>query len=585
MIYQLFSDLRSFKKISFQPGMNIIVANKDPQSTYQDTRNKTGKTSFVELINFLLGSTCDETCIFKKEELKQYNFYFEFDLKGVKTIIERNGEDANKIFITNENDNPSYPLINEKFQVIGLSLTEWRNKLGFYLFDIDPSIKKRKMDKFRPTFRSLFSYFSRRENEGGIVVHERQSKDQQIWDQQVAISFLLGLDWTISQDWQYVREREKTLKQLKKAASEGLFGEIIGSVASLRTSLAISEEKLGKMEYDLKSFKILPEYDDYERTAAQLTKELANIANENTLDRELIDELKTALISEIPPSYDNLKMVYQETGIIFPNNIYRRFEDLQKFHDGIIQNRESYLQSEINDAEVRIRERNKIKENKITRRAQIMSILNSHGAFDQFSRIQSDLIGLRNETEALRQKYQAAEQLESKKIELNIERNKLLIRLQQNFFEQTQLMNHIIVTFESISRRLYKDPGRLEITGSIDGPQFDIKIQGDKSKGIRNMQIFCFDMMLMILCKEKGIGPDFLIHDSHVFDGVDENQIATAFQIGAEMAQKHNFQYIVTINSCDMPSKFASNFNINNYILPVGITDAKDNGGLFGFTF
>ena len=33
------------------------------------------------------------------------------------------------------------------------------------------------------------------------------------------------------------------------------------------------------------------------------------------------------------------------------------------------------------------------------------------------------------------------------------------------------------------------------------------------SKGIKNMQIFCFDMMLMRLCAKRNIGPGFLIHD------------------------------------------------------------------------
>ena len=47
------------------------------------------------------------------------------------------------------------------------------------------------------------------------------------------------------------------------------------------------------------------------------------------------------------------------------------------------------------------------------------------------------------------------------------------------------------------------------------------------------MQIFCFDMMLMKLCAERGIGPGFLIHDSHLFDGVNERQVAKDIQIGA----------------------------------------------------
>ncbi len=42
------------------------------------------------------------------------------------------------------------------------------------------------------------------------------------------------------------------------------------------------------------------------------------------------------------------------------------------------------------------------------------------------------------------------------------------------------------------------------------------------------MQIFSFDMMLIVLCQKRGIGPGYLIHDSHLFDGMDTRQIAKA---------------------------------------------------------
>jgi hypothetical protein len=61
--------------------------------------------------------------------------------------------------------------------------------------------------KFVPTFRSLFPYFVRRKLVGGFLSPTKQNLHQQLWDQQVSISYLLGLDWTIPQQWQYLRER------------------------------------------------------------------------------------------------------------------------------------------------------------------------------------------------------------------------------------------------------------------------------------------------------------------------------------------------------------------------------------------
>ena len=134
---------------------------------------------------------------------------------------------------------------------------------------------------------------------------------------------------------------------------------------------------------------------------------------------------------------------------------------------------------------------------------------------------------------------------------------------------------------------MYEDAaaGKLTISDSKNGPQFQVLIQGQKSKGINNMQIFCFDMMLIKICIERGLSPGFLIHDSHIFDGVDERQIAKALEIGANLSKDLGFQYIVTMNSDDIPKELPKGFNLQNYILPVRLTDATENGGLFGKRF
>ncbi len=118
-----------------------------------------------------------------------------------------------------------------------------------------------------------------------------------------------------------------------------------------------------------------------------------------------------------------------------------------------------------------------------------------------------------------------------------------------------------------------------------NGPQFQFPMQGSRSKGIKNMQIFCFDMMLMRLCAKRGSGPGFLVHDSHLFDGVDGRQIMSALRVGAEAAKALDFQYIVTMNEDDALKESAEGFNIRDHVLPVALTDAKEDGGLFGFRF
>jgi uncharacterized protein YydD (DUF2326 family) len=91
--------------------------------------------------------------------------------------------------------------------------------------------------------------------------------------------------------------------------------------------------------------------------------------------------------------------------------------------------------------------------------------------------------------------------------------------------------------------------------------------------------------MLMLLSLKRGRSPGFLIHDSHLFDGVDKRQVGKALALGKELADKHGFQYIVTMNTDDVPKEVPAGFSVEAHALPVRLTDATEDGGLFGFRF
>ncbi|MCI5146922.1 MAG: DUF2326 domain-containing protein, partial [Candidatus Electrothrix sp. AR3] len=90
---------------------------------------------------------------------------------------------------------------------------------------------------------------------------------------------------------------------------------------------------------------------------------------------------------------------------------------------------------------------------------------------------------------------------------------------------------------------------------------------------------------LMRLCAKRGIGPGFLVHDSHLFDGVDGRQVASALKVGAETAEELGFQYIVTMDEDDAFKEIMEGFDVHQYVLPVVLSGAKDDGGLFGIRF
>ncbi len=587
MIHGLSSDLPSFKRISFRPGLNILLAEKSAGATDRQSRNGAGKTSLVELVHFLFGGNADKDSIFRSQALAGYSFEGRVDLGGAVIDVARSGAKPSRIRIDGDTTAwPIAPTLDVKTGELVFNNETWRAALGALLFRLSPDIDGDESGRFRPTFRSLFSYFARRQNSGGFLSPTQHSSMQQAWDQQVAVSYLLGLDAAVPQQFQEVRTREKAMSELRKAAKEGSLGRYFGTAADLRTRMTIAEARARRLREQLGAFNVVPEYAELEQEASQITREISLLNDENTADRELILQLEAAIDSELPPATTSLDRLYREAGVVLPGSVGKRFEEVEAFHEAVVKNRRSHLTSEVQAAQDRIRTRDKAREQKDARRRQLMGILQSGGALEHYAALQQEAARAEADAEGLRQRLSTAEQIESTKAELDIERARLLKTLQDDHHERETIIEEAILVFEDLSNALYEKAGSLTISATPNGPQVDVRIDAQRSKGITNMQIFCFDLMLADLAARRGIGPGFLIHDSHLFDGVDERQVAKALQLGADHAASVGYQYIVTMNSDALPKDgFRSGFDVNGYVLDTRLTDATETGGLFGLRF
>lgn len=589
MIHGVTSDLPSFKTLSFGPGLNILLADKSEGATDRQSRNGAGKTSFIELVHFLFGAKADKESIFRSDALAPWTFEGQVDMGGRVIEVARCGSKPSRIRV--QGDVSSWaiqPSVDPKSGDLFLSNEQWRAILGAVYFGLPAAaeIGGSEHVRFGPTFRSLFSYFVRRQSGGGFVAPTFQSNKQQPWDQQVAVSYLLGLEARIPQEFQEVRTQEKAMAELRKAAREGGLGRYFGTAADLRTRVTIAEARAHRLREQVANFNVVPEYADMEREASTITRDISVLNDENTADRELILQLRDALASEEPPAISNLSRLYREAGIVLPGTVDRRFDEVARFHQAVVQNRRSHLSNEVQAAEARIARREGERERLDRRRRQLMGILQSGGALEHYTRLQEEAGRAEADAESLRQRLTTAERIESTKAELDIERARLLQSLQADLHERQTVIAEAILVFEELSNSLYEKAGSLTISATPNGPTVDVRIDAQRSKGITNMQIFCFDLMLADLTTRRGLGPGLLIHDSHLFDGVDERQVAKALQLGADHAATVGYQYIVTMNSDALPREgYRPGFDVQQFVNPTKLTDATESGGLFGLRF
>lgn len=154
MIRRIFSDLASFKELTFRPGLNLLLADKSPGATDRQTRNAAGKTSLIELIHFLTGADCKPDSLFRKEELSSYTFGMDFDLAGTTISVQRNGEKPSKLIVSGDTSSwPISPHVDRSTGKLLIANTDWRTVLGKLMFRL-PGLEDDRTAKFTPTFRS-----------------------------------------------------------------------------------------------------------------------------------------------------------------------------------------------------------------------------------------------------------------------------------------------------------------------------------------------------------------------------------------------------------------------------------------------
>jgi len=257
MIKAIRSNHKSFREVKFEPGFNVVLAERVKGSTDKDSRNGLGKTTLIEIIHFCLGSNASLNTVLRSNELKDWTFIMDILLQNKEFTISRSTTNFSTIQI--QGDFSDWPIQPDKDHINNtytLKIKDWNLVLSYLVFKLPISITER---KYSPSFRSLISYFIRK----GIEAFNNPFKhhsEQKEWDIQINNAFLLGLNWEYASDLQILKDREKILRTLKIAASEGLLTGFIKSLGELESEKIRIEEESKNRESQLKTFKVHPQY-------------------------------------------------------------------------------------------------------------------------------------------------------------------------------------------------------------------------------------------------------------------------------------------------------------------------------------
>jgi uncharacterized protein YydD (DUF2326 family) len=584
MIYSIAADKASFHPIIFKPGFNVVLAQRTKESTKKDSRNGLGKSTLIEIIHFCLGGNKGETL--SKPELEGWTFTIELDIEGKRTKISRNTSRTVHSKIAVEGDFADWqikPSYDKKAGSQVLSKKDWNNLLGKFVFDL-PIFEED--IKYQPSFRSLFSFFVRKNGHSGAFLNPfQQYSKQHEWDIQVNNAFLLGLDWVYPSKLQVLKDRKKVLDQIRTEAHSGILSSLIGSIGELEARMVRLDAQAKQESEQLDSFKVHPQYARIETEVNEITRRLHQLSNEDIENKNLLSHYENSLTDEVDANPETIRNVYEEAGLHFPDQITQRIDDVLAFHKKVVINRQDFLRAEINRLKRDITFRDGIKTKLGTKRAELMNILKTHGALEEYTQLQNLHQQTVSELQNIKLKIENLKRFEQGKSALAIDTELLFQEAKIEISQRQKQKEKAILFFNENSKALYDAPGTLSVDIEKTGYKFGVNIERSGSHGIGNMKIFCYDLMLAQLWAEKQTTPILLVHDSIIFADVDERQIAHALELAAKEASRLGFQYICTLNSDSTPANdFSSNFSLENFVR-ASFTDSTEDGGLLGIRF
>lgn len=587
MILAIRSNNPCFKTVKLNRGYNVIVADRiiDTTNSKLKSRNGAGKTTLIEIIHFCLGARVGKGSIFKNDNLKGWSFVIDIEIANEKYSFERLVDTPSKIYVTNGRADK----IGEEYKYDKKRHNYYFSISNFnkYMLEKNYGLIQNVENSYYPSFRELISYAIRRGIDGFSNPFEFFGK-QKPYSRQMCNAYFLNLNMNYAADFQKIKDKKTGIDNYKSAAKSGVLGDLNLNIGELNTEVFSRQNEVTELKKQLDSFNVLPQYQEISIEANAYTKQIHELTNELITQERLINRYEASIETEqIDLSIDDIRRVYEEVGVLFGERVNKTLEEVMAFHNSILENRKSYLNEELLRLKRLVTNTKNSIETMDSKRAELMRILETHGALEEYILLQDRYAIAKSLLEDAKKRLESIQCIEDSKSHLKIENQELLIKSRQDYNERVALREKAISLFKSNTEFLYPHAGTLTIDLKETGYDFDVEIKNSRSQGVGYMKVFCYDMVLVELGMERQLYPDFLIHDSTIFDGVDERQVARALMLAKIKCEELGLQYISLINSDMIPygefdDEFSREFDDS---IVLKISDEQETGGLLGIRF
>ena len=581
--------ITQFHNIEFNEEVNVILAEiRDKSKTEKDTHGL-GKTLLISIIDFLLLKTISRKAMYflTKGGFEGQVFFAELKLNSGKYIIIRRGVDnPTKIsFKVNEYkrdefqtqlnwDEENLPLnkakqiLNEYLEFDVLPVWTYRKPVTYFLRTQNDFRDVFKLDKFKGRDKEWKPFMFDMLGFDGSVIREKYDLEDEKKELEKKID-LLQQEADIN-----IEERDKIAGLLDiKSDDKKKIGDKIDKFNFYETDKAINQELVENIDSRIQ----LLNTERYRRSFEIKKIESSLSANQDTIN------------------LNNLKNLYKDVQIYFPDKLVHDYEMLLDFRKTITEERNKVLHGNLEKIkkELGILD-NELKELEV-QKEELLSYLTEKDSYlkfkethKQLAKIEADIIRLEDKLEAIDRTSLFVRDIETKQSDIDGKIKEIHVLIsEKKHSEIRKIFNSIIKEILNTNALLslkQNNQGNVEFEANIQNPT-DLTITAeDYGNTYRKLLCMSFDLSILIHYANRSFYR-FAFHDG-VLEALDDRKKIKFLSLIRRICNKYNLQYILTLIDSDLPKDENGKivkFSDNEVCL--SLHDRDDSGKLFKKSF
>ena len=360
----------------------------------------------------------------------------------------------------------------------------------------------------------------------------------------------------------------------------------------LRGQIEIVQQEVAGIEQELDKFDFTPED---KRITRELVSQIdARIVQLNETRYSLSSDkakIQSALAVHLSIDMKSLKKLFEDAKIYFGDQVKKDFDALEKFNKQLADERDEYLQKDLEELETQLVEIDGELAALNERRASALASLTDNESLSKYKRHTKQLVGRQADLETLRRTEIVLAELAEKRKEIKAKKKELdtvSAALEKAVTKQPDRYKSIRNYFDQIVKKVVDKHGNLYSQVNTNGHlEFAVEVLDAAAKttsagqGFSYGRLLCiaFDLAIMRAYIQESF-PHFVFHDG-LLETLDDRKKLNLIDVSREYC-KLGIQHIVTVIESELPRmsngrKFA--FTTDETILV--LTEEGDNGCLF----